>query len=199
MSKKLFARAVAFSFSFCLLSCATPTQLSKEANQVRFMTKLDEPNCEFISQVETWGDWFKQEFGSIDGVVDDGFNVALNAVASVGGDAYRIVGTARHKGYLMEAWRCGWGNSQRPAFVSSATPPRQIFSAERQECRFIKTVTEGSNWGFTKKRNLENAKNDAIGLVQEAGGDAYYVVKETLGSIVVVIVEAWRCNFEGAN
>jgi len=187
---KILAAAVIFTFG--LLGCAT--QLSYEGSQVRAMTEADEPNCKFISEVEASGNWFANDLYTIDVIVDDAFNDALNTVASVGGDAYGIVSSYAAAGYVMQAWNCGWGVNQIANLPRSATLPQQISAGERQKCDFIKTIAEGSNWGFTKKRNLRNAKNDAIKLVQEVGGDSYYVVQEILGSIVVVIVEAWRCN-----
>lgn len=187
---KTFVLTVAITVG--LLGCVT--QLSNEASQVRTMTAVDKPSCKYVSDVEAWGRTFTQEFGSIDTSVDDSFNDALNAVASVGGDAYVIIGTNKTRAYFMQAWNCGWDNNQSADLAISATPPKQISAAERQRCRFIKTIAEGSNWGISKKRNLRNAKEGAIKLVQEVGGDSYYVVEERLGSIVIVIIEAWRCN-----
>jgi hypothetical protein len=187
---KFLAATVIFTIG--LLGCAT--QLSNEGSQVRAITGADKPNCKFISEVEASGHWSGNEFFTIDETVDDAFNDALNTVALVGGDAYAIISGSHATKYVMQAWECGWGVSQSTNLAKGASPPRQIFADERQKCDFIKTIAEGSNWGFTKKRNLRNAKNDAIKLVQEVGGDSYYIVQEILGSIVVVIVEAWRCN-----
>ena len=74
--------------------------------------------------------------------------------------------------------------------------PLEIPVDKRSKCDYIKTIAEASNWGFTEKRNYRNAKEDAITLVQEAGGDSYVVVKVIKGSIVIVILEAYRCNLD---
>jgi len=169
----------------CMLGCAT--QLSIEANQVRAMTEVDKPNCTYISDVEARGHDF-------DLSLDDAFYRGLNHVASVGGDSY-VIRTYYPGHYWMQAWDCGWANSYIPKLGEKAVPPTRILAQDRQECTFIKSITESSNWGITRKRNLKNATKDAINRVQQAGGDSYYLVKEIMGpSTVVVVIEAWLCN-----
>ena len=51
--------------------------LSYEGYQVRAMTEVDKPNCNFISDVEAWGNWFANDLYTIDALVDDVFNDAL--------------------------------------------------------------------------------------------------------------------------
>jgi hypothetical protein len=163
------------------------------------MTDLDRHRCSYVSEVTAAGRWLDYEkyyFYSVDAAIDDAFNTALNMVASAGGDAYVLehVGDFSQGPLVMQVWDCGWGANPIINLPRSSTRPRELTVEERAECTFLATIAEASNWGFTKERNYKNARDDAIKLIQDMGGDAFYVVLEQMGSVVKVVLEAWHCN-----
>jgi len=182
-----------------LMGCVA--QLTHEASQIRAMTDLDKPSCYRISSVasEPWNDLFS--YRSPDADFEDAFNEALNAVASVGGNAYTVTGGSGVGYMVLEAWHCDWESVEGAVFPRSASEPNEIDATHRLSCRFITTVAEASNWGITEKRNTRNARRDALKRVQDSGGDSYFVVDSFWGSgsgTAFIIVEAWRCKPESA-
>jgi hypothetical protein len=187
---------VAFIISLSLLGCAG-VKLSQEGRNIRAMTEIDKPNCEFISNSATWSGWVHGWFDvTPDQVFESGFNAAMNGVASAGGDAYVIVWNDTGGAvYEVEAWRCRWSDSKTVDNFQRAPELQEISASERGRCAYIKTIAEASNWGITKSRNYKGAKKSALNLVKKAGGDSYYVVHEVNNRhIVGLIIEAWRCN-----
>ena len=186
--------AATLFLALILLGCVT--QPTFEASRVRAMTEVDKLRCTYITDITAWGHWFLNEFYSIDAGVDDVFNDMLNEVALVGGDGYLLTNTTGGARNVMQAWNCGWRDKAKLDLARIDMEPLEIPVDKRSKCDYIKTIAEASNWGFTEKRNYRNAKEDAITLVQEAGGDSYVVVKVIKGSIVIVILEAYRCNLD---
>jgi hypothetical protein len=184
---------VTIMISLTLFGC-TGAKLKQESLQIRAMTEVDRTGCKYISSAETFGSWILSDFATPDEMLKDGFNDAMNTVASVGGDAYSIVEAGFWK-FNTEAWRCDWSKGKTTTIFPQASQLHEISSKERKQCEFIHTVTEAGSWGFTGKRNYEGARRDALEHVQQLGGDSYYVVyvlRDT-GSIGFVI-EAWRCS-----
>jgi hypothetical protein len=187
--------AAALSLALFMLGCVA--QLSREAKQVRAMTDLDMPSCHNIKTVwsEPWNDVFS--YRTPDADFEDAFNEALNAVAAVGGNAYRISGGSGLGYMVLEAWHCDWEGDASPILARSTSEPKEIYSIDRPKCSFVTTLTEASNWGITEKRNTSSAKRDVIKQVQNAGGDSYFIVDSFWNSgagTAFIIVEAWRCK-----
>ena len=178
---------------FFILGCGAVT-LTEQAAYVIALTEEDKPNCTFISKVAASGGDY---FNSFDGNFRAGFNAAMNAVASAGGDAYTILRSDGTWGryYEMEAWQCGWDKGHTQVGTEPVSVLQEITGTERKGCAFITTIAEGSNWGITTSRNRRSAEEDALKRVREAGGDSYFIVNvlQTSGS-VGFIIEAWRCH-----
>ena len=184
--------AVCVIISLSLLGCGA-VRLSEDGSSVIALGEADKPNCKYISRVASSGGDY---YNSYDGNFEAGFNAAMNAVAEVGGDAYEIVrSNATGQIYELDAWRCGWGSGKSAANYQRASQLQEISASHRGKCNFIKSIAEGSNWGITESRNYGSAKEDALNLVREIGGDSYYIVNVLQNQYGVgFIIEAWRCN-----
>jgi hypothetical protein len=185
--------ALALPLALILLACAT--QQTFEGSRVRAMAEVDKPHCRYIEDVasEVWVDLFAYRIP--DAEFDDALNEALNAVASVGGNAYTINAGSNCVHLMLQAWQCGWQGMPSVSAAKRTSNLQEISATDRQQCEFIRTVAEASNWGFTKGRNSRNARTDALAKVQELGGNSYFLVKDfPYGGTACIILEAYRCS-----
>lgn len=175
-----------------LCGCGT-VQITDKGAQVRALTEVNKPVCKYLSNVvSSGGDYFS----TYDWNFEAGFNAAMNAVAAAGGNAYSIV-RSNETGeiYEMEVWLCEWRKSQTSAKPAQSSELREISEEQRDQCEYLKTVVDGSNWGITKSNNYKGARKEVLKLVQAAGADSYFVVHKLENRYGVgLIVEAWRCN-----
>lgn len=94
------------------------------------------------------------------------------------------------------------GSGSKPATVyepqkikATSNSLRAVSVSEKENCRFINTLTFGSGGPGTASAHLESAKNKAIDSAAKAGADSYYVVSsDSTSSGATVILEALDCN-----
>ena len=176
-----------------MAGCVTHQTL--KGSRVRAMTEFDIPRCKFIVNVEAGGHWYSPFPYIPDADIEDSFNDLMNAVASVGGDAY-VLRNPEGRIYHAEAWICNWKNGRFRELTRSGIEPKEISAEKRTECNFLETFTQASYWGMTHKRNKGKMMADAINEVKEIGGDAYFLAHTVIrdGGMHVLVAEAYLCG-----